>query len=182
MENKLNSVQENILALLFSNNLEPIKGKTWFQKEMFLISKNFPLLEEELDFEPYLFGPDSEIAEDELNELKKCNLVKNEDKKILLTDKGKRIARKIYSQDKKRAELIDRLKDFANGLEMNELLAFVYFSYPEMTEESTVFEEIKKNRISLALKLLKKEKVSLEKAAQIAGLPLERFYKQLNSD
>ena len=35
------------------------------------------------------------------------------------------------------------MKSFINDLSEDEMLAFVYFSYPQMTEESIVFEGIK---------------------------------------
>lgn len=179
MANELNDVQKVILALLYSKDSEPIKGATWFQKEMFLISKNFPDLEEDLSFDAYLFGPDSEIAEDELTELKKIGLVMTEGKKIILTKEGQAIAKEIYAEDKRKREIIDRFKEFLNDLSLEELLAFIYFSYNEMTQESKVFEEIKNKRLPLAIALLKKGKISTQKASEIAGIPLEQFIKKL---
>lgn len=179
MANELNDVQKVVLALLYSKDSEPIKGATWFQKEMFLISKNFPDLEEDLSFDAYLFGPDSEVAEDELSELKKMGLAKMDGNKITLTKEGQEVAKIIYFEDKRKKEIIDRFKDFLNDLSLDELLAFIYFSYNEMTQESTVFQEIKAKRISLAIALLKKGKVTTQKASEIAGLPIEQLLKKL---
>jgi predicted HTH domain antitoxin len=179
MVNELNEVQKVILSLLYSKNAEPIKGATWFQKEMFLISKNFSDIEEDLSFDAYLFGPDSEVADDELSELKKRKFVEMQGNKIALTKEGKDFAKKVYSEDTKKKEIIDRFKEFLNDLSLDELLVFIYFSYPEMTQESTVFQEIKTKRVPLATALVRKNKISTQKAAEIAGLPLEHFMKKL---
>jgi hypothetical protein len=179
MTRKINDVQGCILSLLYSNNSEAIRRKPWFQKEMFLITKNFPDLEEELDFEPYLYGPDSEIAEEELEQLRKAHLVKFEGNKIILTETGKRLANEYYRKDKKKSRIIDRLKEFANNLTSDELLAFVYFSYPEMVQESAIYNRILSKRKQLAISLLKKDKVTIAKAAEISGEPLEDFIKEI---
>ena len=96
MANEFNEVQKVILSLLYSKDSEPIKGATWFQKELFLIAKNFEDIQEDLAFDAYLFGPDSEVAEDELSELKKRKLVELEGKKIKLTKDGEIIAKETY--------------------------------------------------------------------------------------
>ena len=66
---------------------------------MFLISKNFAEIETELDFDAYLYGPHSEIADGELDELKKIYLVELKGNEISLTEEGKKIAEKIYNKD-----------------------------------------------------------------------------------
>jgi len=180
MVNEFNEVQKLILSLLYSKDSEPIKGATWFQKELFLIAKNFEDIQEDLAFDAYLFGPDSEVAEDELSELKKIKLVELDGKKIRLTKEGEIIARKVYSEDLKKKQIIDRFKEFLNDLSLDELLAFIYFTYPEMTQESTVFQDIKNKRVPIAIALSRKGKISAEKGSEIAGLPIEQFKKKNN--
>lgn len=179
MANEFNEVQKVILSLLYSKDSEPIKGATWFQKELFLIAKNFEDIQEDLAFDAYLFGPDSEVAEDELSELKKRKLVELEGKKIKLTKDGKIIAKETYQEDLKKKQIIDRVKEFLNDLSLDELLAFIYFTYPEMTLESTFFQDIKHKRIPVAISLVRKAKISAEKGAEIAGLSIEHFMKKL---
>jgi len=59
------------------------------------------------------------------------------------------------------------------------MLAIVYFTYPEMTFESLVKQRIDRKREQLAINLLKKGKVSISKAAEMAGMPLDSFYDLL---
>ena len=49
-----------ILELLESNDEKPVKGKTTFQKEMFLIGNFISEIGEEADFFSHSFGPYSE--------------------------------------------------------------------------------------------------------------------------
>lgn len=179
MNENLNDVQKCILSLLYAAKNEPIKGRLWFQKEMFLISKNFPEINTELDFDSYLYGPHSDVAEDELEQLEKAHLVKIEGRKIVLTDKGKQIAKEIYAKDEKSSSVVERLKEFANDLTSSELLAFIYSTYPEMTMESTKYRNVLRNRKQLSLSLLKKNKISVAKAAEIAGMSIEEFLKEM---
>ncbi|MEI7857826.1 MAG: hypothetical protein WCH85_10025, partial [Methanomicrobiales archaeon] len=66
-------------------------------------------------------------------------------------------------------------KEFLNDLSRDEILLFVYVSYPDFMEKSAVCERVIRKRIPTAISLYKKEKVSLEKAAFLAGLPVEKF-------
>jgi hypothetical protein len=52
----LTETQKYTLLLLSANNFEPIKGKLWYQKELFLLSKNNEGLVEDADFEPDFMG------------------------------------------------------------------------------------------------------------------------------
>jgi len=62
VEEYLSDIQKISILLFSTNNFEPIRGKLWFQKELFLVAENIPRLQEETDFEEDLLGPYSEIA------------------------------------------------------------------------------------------------------------------------
>jgi len=72
-------------------------------------------------------------------------------------------------------EAIEDFKKFLNDLTGDELLLFIYVSHPEYTEESAVRDDVLGKRLPTAISLYKKGKVSLEKAAFLAGLPIEKF-------
>ena len=72
-------------------------------------------------------------------------------------------------------EAIQGYKEFLNDLSRDEILLFFYVSYPDFTEKSAVYERVTRKRIPAAISLYNKEKVSLEKAAFLAGLPAEKF-------
>jgi uncharacterized protein YwgA len=175
---ELSPVQAFLILLVGSRNSEPVKGKTWLQKEMFLITKNTSL-KNELYFEPHFYGPYSETVEVELENLAILELIKA-DGEIRLTHKGEEAYSdllKVVSREK--LELIEEVKEELNDLSEDELLAYIYFSFPETTKEAVRFENIKKKRIKLALNLYEKGKVSLGKASEIAGMSTKSFIDYL---
>lgn len=173
------SVTQKIAILLLSANLfEPIRGKLWYQKQLFLVAKNIPHLEEETDFEEDLLGPYSEIADDELEQLQIEGIV--DKRKLRLTPFGRKLAKLLeLKASKNLLQLVSDIKSFLNNLTKDELLGFMYFSYPEMRTESVEFERIKENRRLIAIRLYEKGKVSLGKAAEIAELSQEEFIETL---
>ncbi|ADC65800.1 protein of unknown function UPF0175 [Ferroglobus placidus DSM 10642] len=178
----LSPIQALILLLLDSENAQPVKGRTWLQKEMFLILSNAGKeIEEEAQFEPHHFGPYSEVVESELANLKLLGLV-DENKEIRITKAGKKIAAELRKYvSPKFLEFISQVKRELNDLTEDELLAYIYFTFPEMTSESKALERILKKRKWLALSLYRKGKVSLSKASQIAGVSVSEFSKFLRS-
>ena len=176
---QLNEVSRFIILLLRSLGYAPIPGELWLEKELFLLKNVFPNLADETDFEPYLMGPHSEIVDDELKELKNSDIVRSDGHVLKLTNTGKKISEHLAENtNKKELKKIDEFKELLNDLTKEELLAFVYFSYdfPEdLAKESIEFNSLVPKRESLAKALFEKDKISAQKAAQIAGIPLEDF-------
>jgi len=126
-------------------------------------------------FEPHHYGPYSETIDAELDALRMMGLVEI-NKSITLKPEGKRLAsklRKIVSDEF--LNIVEDIKNTLNDLSENELLAYVYFTFPDMTSESQVLDRIKSKRERLAISLYRKGKVSLSKAAHIAGMSVGNF-------
>lgn len=165
-----------ILHLLHAGNDDSLKGRVAFQKEMFLIADYIDKIREEAEFIPHTFGPYSEAAEIEMGNLRSLGLVKEEGQEYKITQNGIAALKKVkpvFSPEQ--IEAIGDFKEFLNDLTQDELLLFIYVSHPEYTEESGVFEKVIRKRVPTAVSLYKKGKVSLEKAAFLAGLPVEKF-------
>jgi len=165
-----------ILQLLHAGNDDPLKGKVAYQKEMFLIADYIDKIKELAEFIPHTFGPYSEAAENEIGNLRSLGLVREEGHKYRITDNGVaalRKAKSVFSEEE--IEAIHDFKKFLNDLSEDELLLFIYVSHPEFTKESAVYEGVIRKRIPTAITLYKKGKVSLDKAAFLAGLPVEKF-------
>jgi len=181
---QLNEVDRFILLLLGAKNKEPVPGPIFFQKEMFLLSDLFPELGDETDYEPYFLGPHSEIVADEAEQLSMSGLIKADPGNIRLTKDGEDVFLKIIKKaPKEELEKIEEFKDFLNDLTKDELLAFTYFSYPsveELEKESIEYKDLLPKRKKLAISLYKKDKISAQKAAQIAGDDLEDFIHALD--
>ncbi len=174
-------VQRYILALLASHDRVRIPGKLWLQKELFLISKLRVRLAEEAEFVPYLRGPYSEIADDALEDLKRVGLVdfNKYGGDIRLTPEGAKVAGELQRSLPPEVKTeVDDTKEFLNSVSEDELLVFTYFSYPAMVTGSVVKDRAAKVRVARAVSLYEKEKVSLEKAAELAGLSLAQFKKR----
>ncbi len=175
----LTETQKYTLLLLSANNYEPVKGKLWFQKELFLLAKNSDELAEQTDFEADFMGPYSESAEEELEQLEFAKVVEKEGNKLKLTDLGKditKILEKNSSEEEK--EMIEDFKAELNDLTEDELLGFIYFTFPEMTKESIKIQKIKPKRKNIALSLYAKSKISLGKALEIAEMNIDNFIKE----
>jgi hypothetical protein len=103
--------------------------------------------------------------------------------KIGLTAKGQEVANRLkLKTSTETEEIISEMKAFLNDLSQDELLGFIYFSYPDMALESIKFDRIKAKRGEIAISLYRKKKVSLGKAAQIAGLSQEVFIKKAQAN
>ena len=174
----LSELKAYIIILLNANNKEAIKGKTWFQKELFLVAKNIKEVEEDASFTPDMFGPFSENAQEQLEELELDKVVIEDGAKVCLSELGSQIAQKLEQKiPKQKLNMISEFKSLLNDLTDEEVLTLIYFTFPEFTEESLVAAKIKKNRKRVAIKLYEKNKISLQKAAEIAGEPLEKFVR-----
>lgn len=177
-----NEVRKFILLLLNAKAAAPIPGLLWLQKEIFLLQDIFPSLAEQLDFEPYPTGPHSEIVANELEELRRSNLLMTGGN-FCLTERGKIFANYLLQiTNQREIQKIEEFKELLNGLSKDELLAFIYFSYPvtEIEKESVEYKRILLKRIKIALSLYEKDKISAQKAAQIAGENLQDFIESYN--
>lgn len=173
---KLTPVQTYSLLLARAGEGNPIRGKLWLQKEMFLLSRAIPGLESELGFEASLKGPMSEALEWDVDQLVSVDLLRLEGSSYALTKSGD-VCAKVASRDVQPSELkaIDEVKELLNDLSKDELLAFIYFLYPDMISESEELQQLEPKREELAVRLFQKGKVGLEKGAQIAGAEVPKF-------
>ena len=181
---QLNDVDRFILLLLGAKNFESIPGPMHFQKEMYLLQNIFPKLTDETDYEPYFLGPHSEIIADKAEQLASSDLIKAELGKLELTLDGKKVFNILKKSSKEEIKKIEEIKEFLNDLTNDELLAFIYFSYPsqgELEKESIEYKNLLPKRKKLAISMYQKGKLSAQKAAQIAGEYLEDFLKELKN-
>jgi len=176
----MSELQKYIVLLLDAKGNLPIKGNTWFQKELFLISQNIKEVEEEASFESDFYGPWSENAKEQLEELEMDEVVEKSGNKMWLSEEGAQIASKLKKMTPKEIlEMIIEFKELINDLSDEEVLTLIYFNFPKFTEESLVKNKIEKNRKFNAMRLYSKGKISIQKAAEIAGVPLEDFIKNV---
>jgi Uncharacterised protein family (UPF0175). len=178
----LTNTQIYAILLLGSEKSKPVKGKTWYQKELFLIANNIPLLDEDASFKADYMGPYSEAANDALDVLTSYNIIAYSGSSIKLTDFGKELFSIIHGKiPNEQIEIIEDFKELLNDLDYYELLGFVYFTYPNFIDESLVYKEVLPIRKKVAMSLYTKEKISMSKAAEIADMPIKDFMELMKS-
>ncbi len=138
-----------ILLLLNEDNKHPISGITRFEKLVFLIQKEVldksDNIKIKFDFGPDRFGPFSMQVYDELDFLKSVGMIKDEDrKKFEITDKGVRFLEKktferVNEDTRKR---ISNIKETHGKEELNDLLKYVYITYPDFTINSEILDKV----------------------------------------
>jgi uncharacterized protein YwgA len=176
----LNDEEKLILFTIGSLNRAPIRSNIKIQKILFLISNVFKGFQDLLEFEPHLFGPYSETLDFVLDSLIKLGLVKKEGSSYCVTDDGQKLVKSL----KPKPELINVINDFKsflNDLNDEEILVFIYASYPQFISESVKWDDLKLKRVSIAHSLLNKGKISFSKAAEIAGMSSVNFDKLLKA-
>lgn len=179
--NNLSDLQKIAILLAASNDNEPIKGRLWFQKEIFLIINNLESLKQYADYEADYMGPYSESLEEELIQLELEGILETNNYRISLTDIGEEIS-KILGRKIRQKEILDMISNFKellNDLSEDELLAFIYTSFPELSVESTKYEKLKPKLRKIAIRLYKKGKISIGKASEISGLPTNKLLKEV---
>ena len=145
MGSKFNT-KDFILLLLNAVNKKKINGKLCFQKEMFLVVKEIcPDLEDDLNFEPYHYGPFSKKLAILLDQLERDSLISidrfADTCNYSITSEGvKKVSELNVSPEI--IEKISNLKIASNKLGYKGLLRYVYFNYPEYAEKSKI-----KNRV-----------------------------------
>jgi len=173
---ELNNAEKIFVLLLRSDNSKEIPGNLWLQKEVFVISQKIESLNEYLDFGPHLQGPFSETVNNIAENLEYHGIVERDRRGLTLTDHGKDVADYIAEGSSDEIlELISDVKKRLNDLSKDELLVYIYYTYPDMTTKSLEKSNLEKVRESAAKSLYTRDKVDLDKAADLAGMSKSKF-------
>lgn len=176
---RLSLMEKSVVLLLNGADAAPIHGKTAYQKELFFVSNYDEKIGNAADFEPYLYGPHSEVAENAISTLISYGLAKEQDGYYFLTEEGKQIASILREKRDIDVDEIEDVKEFLNDMTREEIILFTYVNHPEYTDESQIRDKILKKRIPIAISLYKKGKVDLEMAAYLAGVSIEEFFDKI---
>ena len=173
--------QRLIVLLAASNGGAPIMGQTKLQKMMFLLSKMSNDMVEQCGYSADNYGPYSEIVGEAARHLGEIGVLcfDNSGRNISITPTGRRVAEEIAEEeDDDTLDIIDSCKDMLNDLSTDEVLAYVYSSYPRMAEQSVVYDRIKRSMERHIMSMLKKEKISSERAAELLEKPLDYILRR----
>ena len=168
--------QRLIALLAASNGGAPIRGQTRLQKMMFLLSEMSDYMAEQCGYGADNYGPYSEIVGEAARHLGEIGVLCLDDRdgSVSITPVGRRVAEAIAEgEDGDTLDAIDSCKDMLNDLPADEVLAYVYSSYPRMAAQSVVYDRIRGSMERHIMSMLKKEKISSERAAELFERPLD---------
>jgi uncharacterized protein YwgA len=174
----LNNAEKMLLMLLAAQSQRAVPGNLWTQKEMFLLAREFPSLEEYLEFEPHLQGPFSETVNNLLENLEYMGLAERTRTGIQLTGTGEELAQSILDgTDEDIIREIEETKESLNDLSKSELLAYVYHKFPKMTTNSVEKADLEEDRQEIAVRLYQRGKIDIETAAEIGRVDIDKLQK-----
>lgn len=152
------SVTEQLLILLLGIVKRPIPSKLHIQKELFILTRIYPRLNEVLNYQPYLKGPFSREVQDTLEDLIQRQIITYINRGYTLTERGWELFHKIVNQLRKK-ELLDNLRKIRETYDRfgtDELLLLMYLTYSDYTVESEELNKILKRSAEILENLLRK--------------------------
>lgn len=177
---KLN--KEHLIVLYAVNKAtDGVPTKTHYQKMMYLIIKalgNDP--KTSAGYAPNHYGPYSYQVEDWRGVLLNAGyLEKNTAERIRIPADVKEDVDKISFKNTFLEQKIDSIVEFVNSLAYNELLLYIYsddiLKGEGMSENSDVKEEILQDRVNIAMGMVRRNKVSVAKGAELADMDVGSF-------
>ena len=169
-----NQLHRIIILLAASNGGEPIRGGTRLEKMVFMLTRGegwegFPC-----GYAAGECGPHSNVVEEEACRLEEAGVLRTDGGNVSVTQLGMEIASKIAGgENRLTLAMIDEHKDMFNDLTADELLAYVYTAYPGMSARSPAYDRVMPDREQHVMSMLKKEKITSERASELLGRPLE---------
>ena len=176
--------ERHIVLLLGVKDFEPVQNRAYLQREMYVLSHSFQELSVKTDYKPYLLGPYSITVVDAITTLTNLKLIRMKTGRIELTSDGKHVFNMLKNiTDEQTIQKIAESKVHLNDLSTHELSAIIHFSYLSDSDEAKALndDDVLKNRRQIAVSLYKKNKVSVQKAADIAGESLKDFLEKFKT-
>ena len=171
-------VHRQMVSLL---GIGPVDGRAKLQGMLFLVTYNVPEVKALLRYAPGRHGPYSEVVRDALEHLVAGGMITEGPGGISLTDRGREAGAAIRGgMDPWIMRLLDAYRDALNDLTGDELLAFMYTLFPDMAAESEDHDRIMSDLEPLVMALVKKEKISSGRAAELLGVTLDKVIDNMN--
>lgn len=168
-------IVERYLLLLLGADSSPIPSILHVQKELFILSKVNPTVQNFLNFEKHYKGPYSQAIQEIIEgPLKYDNAFSIESNGFSLTKKGKDFYNEILKENnnerfKYLLASILLIRKTYDHLAEDELLLLVYLTYPEFTEFSDIYESLnqKSRKKNILDRILQKKLISLDRYQEL---------------
>ncbi|MHB8565699.1 MAG: hypothetical protein ACYC7D_05220 [Nitrososphaerales archaeon] len=155
---------ERLIILMIGSSSRPVPTFIHMQKEMFLLSRSFPKIEDTFHFETHYYGAYSQHLDESIKEpLYYPNSYSYDKRGIFLYGEGKSnfesFARKYKSSESFQLILssMKMTREIYDKLTYNEFLLLMYLTYPRYIAKSVIFsglveDESKKNSLLQSIK------------------------------
>lgn len=168
----MDAVQKLMIYCLGASG-KSLKKMVYIQKILFLTKESLPeILGEQFVFQKHKKGPISDVIEENMHSFGNSGLIGGAG--FGLSDRGNEIYNMIEPKEPLKSTLSD-YKDFVIGLTEDELLTFIYVRFPEYSVNSEEWERLQPERVKHALSILKKGKIPISMAAEIADMNYYEF-------
>lgn len=158
---------ERVILYCIGSSNEPLKSKVKIQKLIFLCVQALPdVLDEEFNFSTHKKGPYSQEVDETVLTFNDYGLI---NANYSLTLKGKDTY-SFISPHQILKEVIYDNEEFIEGLNEDEILTYIYLTYPQSRIDSEEWSRLKNNLGSTIVSLLQKGKISFSRAAELSGM------------
>ena len=144
-----------------------VQGKVKMQNIAFMLS-HIGDKTGEMGFYPDMHGPYSDIVDGEIRYLNDLGIL-TDGNRTRLTNTGRSVADRLADEDPRLFKIIGRYKEMFNDMSTNEILTYVYRSYPLMVAHSAARDKLEQDAEKHIMSMLRKEKISSGKAAELLG-------------
>ena len=170
-------LEQRIITLLLGVTPDhPVPSLLHLEKEIFLLTRVFKLLGDEIKFEPSETGPRSQVIREIIRKPRAFARFYGDKEGIRLTDFGEDIYDEIIEDLRTNPDFQDIKSVFKmtrilyDDMTEQQLLLLMYDSYRDFAIKSTEYEKIIKEKEKLSLELLKKNKITRERCEELARL------------
>lgn len=163
-----------VILLAASNGGEPIRGGAKLQKMVFMLTEGEGGGDSPCGCDAGRYGPHSDAVDEGAGRLAEAGILCTDGGDISVTPLGREVAGRIAAEEDRRTlAMIDRYKEMFNDLTADELLAYVYSAYPDAASGSPEYDRVAPSMERHVMSMLKKEKITAERASELLGRPLE---------
>lgn len=159
-------------------------GETHLQKIMFQTMKVMNYDPDDLEYRAHYYGPYSDVIKESEDSLELLGYITKKSGKIAISESVLEDVSRIKPPTEEIGFRMSILSESLSKLSNEELLLLIYYddlqnNNGEYLENSEVIDGIMRNRITIAIGMYKEGKVSLERAAELAGVGITEFENRL---
>jgi len=168
--------------LLVLLGLEDARGNK--KTDILRINKIFRYFEhllgqKNLDFSNYKLGAVSYELRETVDEFEESDLVAKDNGHYELTDEGEEAEKELANKlNKREVKMLEFAKKLLNDLTDDELLFFMYLTFPDTQEHSTQIERLLRKKDDLVASLYNKGRITSATASSWLGEPEANFLQK----